>query len=248
MAGRLKGKTAFMTAAAAGIGRASAIAMTAEGARVIASDIDEAGLRTLTQEAPGITTHVMDALDAHAIQRAAERFGPVDILFNCTGWVHQGTILDCSEGDFEFSVDLNLKAHYRIIKAFLPEMIENGGGSIINMASAASSIKGAPNRCIYGATKAAVIGLTKSVAADFIAQGIRCNAICPGSVETPSLEQRMRSVGGDYDAVRKAFIDRAPMGRMASPREIANVVVYLASDETAFITGETHLIDGGWCL
>lgn len=248
MAGRLKGKKVFITAAGAGIGQASAIAMAREGAKVIASDIDEAGLQNTWSADERITRHVMDALELSQIEQAASRFGPVDVLVNCTGWVHQGSILDCGEGEYDYAFDLNVKAHYRMIRAFLPGMIENGGGSIINMSSALSSIKGGTNRCIYGATKAAVIGLTKAVAADHICQGIRCNAICPGSVDTPSLEQRMRQLGGDYDQVRQSFIDRAPMGRMASAAEVANVVVYLASDETAFITGETHLIDGGWCL
>ncbi len=247
LSGRLSGKTAFTTAAGAGIGRASAIAMAREGARVIATDIDEAALASLGGTSDRIETFRLDALNGAEIQAAAERVGAPDILFNCTGFVHAGTILDADEADFDFSVNLNLKAHYRVIRAFLPAMIENGGGSIINMASVASSIKGAPNRCIYGATKGAVIGLTKAVAADFIGQAIRCNAVCPGSVDTPSFEQRMRDQG-DYEAARKAFIARSPMGRMASAEEVAAMVVYLASDDAAFVTGTTHVIDGGWSL
>lgn len=245
--GRLAGKTAFVTSAGAGIGRASAIAMAGEGARVIATDIDEPALETLAKEQPGIDTFRLDALDGDAISNAVDRVDAPDILLNCSGFVHAGTILDVTDDDFDYSFDLNVKAHTRVIRAFLPGMIDNGGGSIINMASVASSIKGAPNRCVYNATKGAVIGLTKSVAADFITQGIRCNAICPGSVETPSMEARMRALG-DYEEARKAFIARAPMGRMAEASEIASLVVYLAGDESAFVTGTTHVIDGGWSL
>lgn len=244
---RLDGKKVFLTAAGAGIGRASALAMTREGAQVFATDINDAALAALVDEAPDIDVFKLDALDASAIPAAVERVGPPDVLFNCTGFVHHGTILDADDAVFDFSFNLNVKAHFRIIRAFLPGMIENGGGAIVNMSSAASSIKGVPNRCIYSATKAAVIGLTKTVAADFVHQNIRCNAVCPGSVDTPSLKQRMRDQG-DYEAARAAFIARAPMGRMASAEEVASMVVYLASDEAAFVTGQCFVIDGGWVL
>jgi 2-keto-3-deoxy-L-fuconate dehydrogenase len=245
---RLNGKRVFMTAAGAGIGRATALAMAAEGARVFATDIDGEALKTLAEEASGdMVTFELDALDGEAIEAAVERVGAPDVLFNCSGFVHNGTVLDVDDEAFDFSFNLNVKAHFRVIRAFLPGMVGNGGGSIINMASVASSIKGAPSRSLYGATKAAVIGLTKAVAADFVGKGIRCNAICPGSVDTPSLEQRMRALG-DYQAAREAFIARAPMGRMARAEEIAALAVYLASDESAFVTGETMVIDGGWSL
>lgn len=244
---RLKNKTVFMTAAGAGIGRASALAMAREGAKVFATDIDEPALESLKSEAEGIETFRLDALDGDAILAAAQRVGAPDVLFNCSGFVHNGTVLDASDDDIDFSFDLNIKAHFRVTRAFLPAMIANGGGSIINMASVASSIKGAPSRCLYGATKAAVIGMTKAVAVDFVGKGIRCNAVCPGSVETPSLEQRMRALG-DYEEARAAFIARAPMGRMASAAEVAALVVYLASDDSEFVTGTTHVIDGGWSI
>ncbi len=244
---RLDGKRAFLTAAGAGIGRASALAMAREGASVIATDIDEQALDSLVAEAETIEAFILDAMDGAAVGAAAKRVGAPDILFNCSGFVHNGTILDADDDAFDFSFALNVKAHFRIIRAFLPSMIANGGGSIINMASVASSIKGAPNRCVYGATKGAVIGLTKAVAADHIGDGIRCNAVCPGSVDTPSLQDRMRAQG-DYEAAREAFIARAPMGRMATAEEVAALVVYLASDDSAFVTGGTHVIDGGWSL
>jgi len=244
---RLDGKTVFMTAAGAGIGRASAVSLAAAGAKVTATSLNEDDLSSLAAESDNIVVFAMDATDGDAITAAAERVGAPDILLNCSGFVHNGTVLDVEDDDFDFSFNLNVRAHFRIIKAFLPAMIENGGGSIINMASVASSIKGAPNRCLYGATKAAVIGLTKAIATDFIGDGIRCNAICPGSVDTPSLNQRMEETG-DYDAARQAFIDRAPTGRMAEAAEIAALVVYLASDDAEFITGQTHIIDGGWSL
>jgi 2-keto-3-deoxy-L-fuconate dehydrogenase len=244
---RLEGKTVFMTAAGAGIGRASALAMANEGARVIATDIDSGALQTLVEGSRNIEAFEMDATDADEILAAAKRVGAPHVLFNCSGFVHHGTVLDTDDDVFDFSFNLNVKAHFRVIRAFLPAMIDNGGGSIINMSSVASSIKGAPNRCLYGATKAAVIGLTKAVAADFVGKRIRCNAVCPGSVDTPSLKQRMRDQG-DYEAAREAFIARAPMGRMAQPEEVASLVVFLASDESAFVTGETHVIDGGWAL
>lgn len=245
MGERLKGKTALVTSAAQGIGRSTAVAMAGEGAKVYATDIREDLLAGLARETPGIEAFALDVLKPEAITEAAKRAADVDVLFNCSGFVHHGTILDCDEKSWDFSFDLNTKAHYRMIKAFLPAMLAKGKGSIINMSSVASSIKGVPNRFVYGATKAAVIGLTKALAADFVGKGIRCNAICPGTVDTPSLNDRMRQQG-DYDKARQAFIDRQPMGRMARPEEIAALVVYLASEEAAFVTGQTFVIDGGW--
>jgi 2-keto-3-deoxy-L-fuconate dehydrogenase len=245
MSDRLKGKTALVTSAAQGIGRASAFAMAREGAKVYATDIREDLLADLTKEQSGIETFTLDVLKPEAIAAAAKRASDVDILFNCSGFVHHGTILDCDEKSWDFSFELNTKAHFRMIKAFLPAMLARGKGTIVNMSSVASSIKGIPNRFVYGATKAAVIGLTKALAADFVGKGIRCNAICPGTVDTPSLNDRMRQQG-DYDKARRDFIARQPMGRMATPEEIAALVVYLSSDETAFITGQTFVIDGGW--
>ncbi len=242
---RLAGKTAFVTAAGQGIGRASALAMAREGATVIATDINAETLAALKSEAPGIETHLFNVRDADAVKAMAAKVGAPDILFNCAGFVAAGTILDCDEDQWAFSVDLNMTAMYRILRAFLPGMIENGGGSIINMASVAGSVLAAPGRFVYGATKAGVIGMTKSVAADFVTKGIRCNAICPGTVESPSLDQRLRDTG-DYDAARAAFIARQPMGRMGKAEEIAALVVYLASDESAYTTGVAHVIDGGW--
>ncbi len=249
MAGRLAGKRAFLTAAGQGIGRATAEAFAAEGARVIATDLDAAKLATLA--GPAITTAVLDATDAGAIARAAEAAGPIDILFNCAGFVHQGTILDAREEEFDFAMTLNVRAMFRLIRAFLPGMLERGAGNIVNMASAAGSIKGAPNRCLYGTTKAAVIGLTKAVAADFVTRGIRCNAICPGTVETPSLNERMAAnagAAGDLAAVRAAYVARQAMGRFAEPAEIAALALYLASEESRFVTGQAIVIDGGWTL
>ena len=239
--GRLSGKTCLVTAAGQGIGRASALAMAAEGARVVATDIDEAALATLE----GVETRRLDVLDPADIAAARDAVGAPDVLFNCAGFVANGTILDCGEDEWDFSFDLNVKAMYRMIRAFLPGMVEAGGGSIVNMSSAVSSIIAAPNRFVYGATKAAVIGLTKSVAADFVGKGIRCNAICPGTVDSPSLEGRLRATG-DYEAARAAFTARQPMGRIASAGEIAALVVYLASDEASFTTGHAHVVDGGW--
>jgi 2-keto-3-deoxy-L-fuconate dehydrogenase len=245
--GRLQGKTALLSAAGQGIGRASALAMAREGARVIATDINPDTLASLSEEAAGLTmeTRLLDVRDPSAVAAAAATAPAPDILFNCAGFVANGTILDCSEEDWAFSVDLNMTAMYRVLRAFLPGMLEAGGGSIINMASAVSSVIAAPNRFVYGATKAGVIGMTKSVAADFVTRGIRCNAICPGTVESPSLEERLAATG-DYDAARAAFIARQPMGRIGRPEEIAALVVWLASDESAFVTGQCHVIDGGW--
>lgn len=217
--------------------------MAREGARVIATDINAETLESLKSE--GIETRLFNVRDAEAVKAMAAEVGAPDILFNCAGFVAAGTILDCDEDQWNFSVDLNMTAMYRILRAFLPGMIDNGGGSIINMASVAGSVLAAPGRFVYGATKAGVIGMTKSVAADFVTKGIRCNAICPGTVESPSLEQRLRDTG-DYDAARAAFIARQPMGRMGKAEEIAALVVYLASDESAYTTGVAHVIDGGW--
>ena len=243
--GRLSGKRALVTAAGQGIGRASAVAMAQEGAEVIASDISAEALFTLKTEVPAIATRVLDVRDRNAVAAAAEEIGALDILFNCAGFVANGTILDCDEDQWAFSLDLNMTAMYRMCRAFLPAMIEGGGGSIINMSSAVSSLIAAPNRFVYGATKAGVIGLTKAIAADFITQGIRANAICPGTVESPSLEGRLRATG-DYEAARKAFIARQPIGRIGRAEEIAALVVYLASDESSYTTGVAHVIDGGW--
>ena len=240
---RLSGKTAFATAAGAGIGLATVRAFAAEGARVIATDLNAGALAMLAAE--GIETHPLDVTDAAAVQAMADRVGAVDILFNCAGYVHHGSILDCDETAFDFSFGLNVKANYHVTRAFLPAMLANGGGSIVNMASAASSIIAAPNRYVYGATKAAVIGMTKSIAADFITKGIRCNAICPATVDSPSLHDRMRALG-DYETARAAFIARQPMGRIGRPEEIAALAVFLASDESSFITGQAIAIDGGW--
>lgn len=239
--GRLTGKRCLVTAAGQGIGRATAIAMAAEGAEVIATDLDADKLVGLDVA----ESFALDVRDARAVLSAAGRVGAPDVLFNCAGFVAHGSILDCDEEQWAFSVDLNMTAMYRMIRAFLPAMLGKGGGSIVNMSSAVSSVIGAPNRFVYGATKAGVIGMTKSVAADFVTQGIRCNAICPGTVQSPSLEERIRAQG-DYDTVRAAFVARQPMGRVATPEEIAALVVHLASDESAFTTGAIHVIDGGW--
>ncbi|HEV7371031.1 SDR family oxidoreductase [Arenibaculum sp.] len=245
--GRLEGKTALVTAAGQGIGRASALAFAAEGARVIATDVNQASLESLKGEAPAIATRLLDVRDDGAVEAAAREIGAVGVLFNCAGFVHHGTILDCGDADWDFSFDLNVKSMYRMCRAFLPAMLEAGGGGIINMSSAASSIKGAPNRFVYGATKAAVIGLTKAIATDFIRRGIRCNAICPGTVQTPSLDDRI-AARGDVETARAEFVARQPMGRLGTAGEIAALAVYLASDEAAFTTGAVHVVDGGWSL
>ena len=245
MTQRLAGKTALITAAGQGIGLATAELFAREGARVIATDIRIDGLAGKPLEA-----RKLDVLDGAAIKALAAEVGTIDVLFNCAGFVHAGNILECNEEDWDFAFDLNAKAMYRMIRAFLPAMLEKGGGSIINMSSAASSVKGVPNRFAYGASKAAVVGLTKSVAADFVTRGVRCNAICPGTVSSPSLEQRIaaqaQAQGAALDAVQAAFVARQPMGRIGKPEEIAALALYLASDESSFTTGQLHVIDGGW--
>jgi 2-keto-3-deoxy-L-fuconate dehydrogenase len=242
---RLAGKVALVTAAAQGIGRACAERFAREGARVIATDVR----LDLFGDVP-FETRPLDVRDGAAIAQLAREAGHVDVLLNCAGYVHAGTVLECEEADWDFSFDLNVKSMYRTIRAFLPAMLERGGGSIVNMASAASSVKGVPNRFVYGASKAAVIGLTKSVAADFVTRGVRCNAICPGTVESPSLAQRIaaqaRAQGKSVAEVEAAFVARQPMGRIGRPEEIAALAAYLASDEAGFTTGQIHLIDGGW--
>jgi len=243
MAGRLSGKTALVTAAGQGIGRACAEALAREGASVIATDINDRTLAEIGAIA-GITPRKLDVLDAEAVKAAAGEVGAVDVLLNCAGFVHHGTILDCDEDAFDFSVNLNVRAMYRMIRAFLPAMLENGGGSVINMASVSGNLKGIPNRFIYGTTKAAVIGLTKSIAADFIRQGIRCNAICPGTVQSPSLDDRINAFDDPVQA-RKDFIARQPLGRLGPAEEIAAMAVYLAGDESAYTTGQAMIVDGG---
>ena len=248
MAGRLKGKTAFITAAGQGIGRATAELFIAEGATVIATDIDEGKLKGLA----GATLRALDVRSTGAVNALAKEAGGIDILVNCAGWVHHGTVLDCSEADWDRSFDINVKSMHRTIQAFLPGMLERGGGSIVNIASGASSVRGIPFRYAYGTTKAAVIGLTKAVAADFIKRGIRANAICPGTIETPSLDGRISTLsqetGRALGTVRQEFIDRQPMGRLGTAEEIAWLVVYLASDEASYTTGQIHLADGGFAL
>ena len=250
MAGRLEGKLAFCTASGAGIGRATAIAFAKEGARVVATDVNEGKLKGLEEE--GIAECLrLDVRDMAAIEAMAKRFSPLDVLFNAAGYVHHGTILECSDADWELSFDVNVRSMHRTIKAFLPRMLKKGKGSIVNIASGAGSIRGVPKRYVYGATKAAVIGLTKSVAIDFIRKGIRCNAICPGTIQSPSLDERIAELGktvGGTDKARQMFIDRQPMGRLGTPEEVAALAVYLASDESAFTTGTTMLIDGGFAL
>jgi 2-keto-3-deoxy-L-fuconate dehydrogenase len=238
---RLKDKIAVVTAAGQGIGRASAELFEQEGARVIAVDINAAALATLT----GMETGQVDLTNGADIEALSRQIGGIDVLFNCAGFVHSGTLLTTDEADFDFSFGLNVKSAYRMIRQFLPGMIARGGGSIINMSSVASSIIGVPNRFVYGASKAAVIGLTKSVAMDFVKQGVRCNVICPGTVQSPSLDERLAATG-DAAKARAEFVSRQPMGRIAKAEEIAELALYLASDASAFTTGATHIIDGGW--
>ena len=244
MSDRLKGKRAFVTAASAGIGRACAVAFAREGASVFATDIDEKGLSTLKDE--GIADVAkLDVRDSAAVKAMADRVGKVDILLNAAGFVHNGTILDCTDEDWDFSFDLNAKSMHRTIRSFLPKMLEGGHGAIVNIASAAGVIKAAPNRYVYAATKAAVAALTRSVAADFVGKGIRCNCICPGTIETPSMLGRAAAAGANG---LETFISRQPMGRLGTAEEIAALAIYLASDESAFTTGVAHVIDGGWTL
>ena len=239
----LAGKVALVTAAAQGIGRATAERFAEAGARVVATDINADLLAGLQ----GCDSRLLDVTDAAAVAALAKELGAVDALFNCAGFVHHGTVLECGEDAWDFSFNLNAKAMYRTIRAFLPAMLAAGGASIINMASVASSLKGVSNRFAYGASKAAVIGLTKAVAADFVAQGIRCNAICPGTVDTPSLQERLRATG-DYEQALKDFTARQPLGRLGTAAEIAELALYLASDASAYTTGQCHVIDGGWSI
>lgn len=252
MANRLRSKIAVVTAAGQGIGRAIMEAFAAEGARVIATDLDAGKLAGLAAERT-LALDVRSNAAVEALARDVERdFDGTDILVNCAGFVHHGTVLDCSDADFDFSFDLNVKSMHRTIRAFLPAMLKRRRGSIVNISSVASSITGLPNRYVYGASKAAVIGLTKAVAADFIKQGIRCNAICPGTIESPSLEERIETLatktGQSLDTVRQAFVDRQPMGRLGTAQEVAALAVFLASDESLYITGQPHLVDGGLAL
>jgi 2-keto-3-deoxy-L-fuconate dehydrogenase len=252
MAGRLKGKVALVTAAGQGIGRAIAAAFTAEGARVIATDLDAGKLKGLR----AAERRVLDVRSTAAVEAVAKevgrKYGALDVLANCAGFVHHGTVLDCAETDWDFSFDLNVKSMHRTIKAFLPAMLKRKRGSIVNISSGASSVRGLPNRYVYGATKAAVIGLTKAVAADFIKRGIRANAICPGTIESPSLDERIaalaKSTGQSLTTIRKQFVDRQPMGRLGTPVEVAMLAVYLASEEASYTTGQIHLVDGGFAL
>ena len=244
--GRLAGKRALVTAAAQGIGEAIARAFAGAGAEVLATDVNAEKLSRL-DPVEGIGTRLVDVLDGAAVKACVDAAGPFDVLASCAGYVHHGTILDCDEAAWDFSFDLNVKAMYRVVRAVLPGMIERGGGSIVSIASVASSVKGVPVRCVYGASKAAVIGLTKSVAADFMKQGVRCNTICPGTVQSPSLDERIAAQGGGPE-VRRAFIDRQPMGRLGTPGEIAALALHLASDESAFTTGQMFIVDGGMTL
>lgn len=242
---RLVGKRALLTAAGAGIGRATAIAFANAGADVLATDLDPAALASLAGERPDIRTSLLDVTDSARVAALVDQEA-FDVLFNCAGYVHAGTILETGEADWKRSFSINVDSMFHLCRAVLPGMLERGRGSIVNMSSVASSIKGVPNRFAYSTTKAAVIGLTRSVAADFVARGVRCNAICPGTVKTPSLADRVRALGGDESAAWRSFTDRQPMGRLGLPEEIAALAVYLASDESAFTTGTVHVIDGGW--
>jgi 2-keto-3-deoxy-L-fuconate dehydrogenase len=252
VAGRLKGKLALVTAAGQGIGRAIAEACIAEGAKVIATDLDAGKLKNL-KKATAFPLDVRDTAKVDALAKdVIKKFGAPDILINCAGYVHQGSVLECSEQDWDFSFDLNVKSIHRMLRAFIPAMLKNGGGSIVNISSAVSSIRGVPKRYAYGATKAAVIGLTKAVAADFIREGIRCNAICPGTIQSPSLDGRIeavaKSTGKSLKAVREDFIGRQPIGRLGTTAEVAALALFLASDESSYITGQIHLVDGGMAL
>jgi len=243
--GRLAGKRALITAAANGIGRETALAFAREGAQVLATDVSAASLGSLAAEEPRLTTEILDVTSAAAVGDLFAR-RQFDVVFNCAGWVHHGSILECDEAAWSRSFQINVDSMYRICRAAIPQMLANGGGSIVNMSSVASSVKGAPNRFAYGATKAAVIGLSKAIAADYAAKQIRCNAVCPGTVHTPSLEDRVAALGGEPADVWKGFTGRQPMGRLGKPSEIAALVLYLASDESAFTTGGAYIIDGGW--
>ena len=245
MTNRLKNKKTLITAAGQGIGFTTALAFANEGAEVIATDINPDTLNSLSNANSQIGTRLLDVTKPDEIQQIAEEMGAIDVLFNCAGFVHHGTILDCEESDWEFSFNLNVRSMYRMIRFFLPSMLEAGGGNIIYMSSVASCVMGLPNRFVYGASKAAVIGLTKSVAKDYIKQGIRCNAICPGTVESPSLQERIKAQGGNLEEVRAAFIARQPIGRIGTPEEIAAIAIYLASDESAYTTGVAFSIDEG---
>jgi 2-keto-3-deoxy-L-fuconate dehydrogenase len=238
----LNGKICLITAAAQGIGHASAIGFAKAGGRVIATDINAGKLKDLDGR-DGVETRVLDVLSTEAVNAAVADIGPIDVLFNCAGVVHNGSILDCTEAELEFALDLNLKAQVRTIRAVLPGMLERGDGTIINMATVASSVKGVPNRFAYSASKAGVVGLTKSVAADFVTKGIRCNAICPGTVDSPSLQERLKATG-DYEKARRDFIARQPIGRIGTPEEVAELALYLAT--ATYTTGQVHVIDGGW--
>ena len=246
MSGRLTSKRILVTAAGAGIGRASALACAQEGAHVVATDIDDGALKALATGQTDISTYRLDVTDPVAVRAFVSSQAAFDVLFNCAGFVHQGSILECDESAWQRSFAVNVDAMYFLCKAVLPGMIAQGKGSIINMASVASSVKGVPNRCAYGASKAAVIGLSKSIAADYVANGVRCNVICPGTIDTPSLAARVADLGGNPDAVWKSFKERQPMGRLGEPKEVAALVVYLASDESSFTTGAIHIVDGGW--
>jgi 2-dehydro-3-deoxy-L-fuconate 4-dehydrogenase len=251
MSNRLQGKVALVTAAGQGIGRAIAERFAAEGAKLIATDLDAGKLSGLNGKLHKLDVRSQGDIEAFG-KEVSREFGPLDILVNCAGYVHQGTVLDCTDKDWDFSFDLNVKSMHRMLKTFLPGMLEKKSGSIVNIASAVSSIRGVPNRYVYGTTKAAVIGLTKAVAADFIKQGVRCNAVCPGTIESPSLGERITAVsqetGKPLDAVRQDFVARQPMGRLGTPDEVANLALFLASDEASYITGQAHLVDGGMAL
>ena len=246
MGDRLKGKRAFITAAGQGMGRAAAIAFAAEGAQVWATDVNAEALRSL-EGTPGVTTRVLDVTDSGAVERVAKEAGDVNVVFNCAGIVHHGTIMECSEQDWDRSFDLNIKSMYRVTRAFLPGMLRQQKGSIINMASVASSLRGLPNRLAYGTTKAAVLGFTKAIAADYVRQGIRCNAVCPGTVDTPSLQGRINAFADPVQA-RKDFVARQPMGRLATVDDITPLLIYLASDESSFATGVAFSVDGGMTI